>query len=94
MPGDIEELSAKQRRILSQAARVVRPGGRLIYSTCSVEREENEEVVADFLKAHSDFRQTEARPAPSELLTETGAARTWPQRDGVDGFFVAALEKQ
>lgn len=93
-PGDIEELASKQRRILRQAARVVRPGGRLVYSTCSVEREEDEEVVADFLGAHTDFRQVESRPAPSHSLTETGAARAWPHRDGVDGFFVAALEKR
>jgi len=93
-PGDINELAAKQRRILGQAARVVRPGGRLVYSTCSVEREENEEVVSDFLRIHGDFRQTVARPASDVLLTETSAARTWPQRDGADGFFVAALEKR
>ncbi len=93
-PADIEELASKQRRILEEAARVLSPGGRLVYSTCSVEREENEEVVASFLAAHADFIQVEARPAPSHLLTETGAARTSPQRDGVDGFFVAALEKR
>jgi 16S rRNA (cytosine967-C5)-methyltransferase len=93
-PGDISELAAKQQRILGQAARVLRPGGRLVYSTCSVEREENEEVVAGFLGSHGDFRQTVPNPVPAALLTETGAARTWPQRDGVDGFFVAALEKQ
>jgi 16S rRNA (cytosine967-C5)-methyltransferase len=93
-PADIPELAAKQRRILAQAARVLRPGGRLVYSTCSVEREENEEVVASFLEARADFARVEARPAPRHLLDETGAARTWPQRDGVDGFFVAALEKR
>lgn len=93
-PGDISELAAKQRRILEEAARVLGPGGRLIYSTCSVEREENEEVVGSFLAARDDFRQVEARPAHEALLTETGAARTWPQRDGVDGFFVAALAKR
>ncbi|HEU4595444.1 MAG TPA: 16S rRNA (cytosine(967)-C(5))-methyltransferase RsmB [Pyrinomonadaceae bacterium] len=93
-PGDILELASKQRRIIEEAARVLGPGGRLIYSTCSVEREENEEVVASFLAAHDDFRQVEARPAHEALLTETGAARTWPQRDGVDGFFVAALAKR
>lgn len=88
------ELPAVQGRILSEAARVLRRGGRLVYSTCSVEREENEEVAAAFLQSHTDFTQTQATPAPAQLLLPDGAARTWPQRDDVDGFFVAALEKQ
>lgn len=92
-PTDIERLSGVQRRILSAASRVVRRGGRLVYSTCSVEREENEAVVASFLQTHGDFRQLKAAPAPDSLLTATGAARTWPHRDDVDGFFVAAFEK-
>jgi 16S rRNA (cytosine967-C5)-methyltransferase len=88
------ELPTVQGRILSEAARVLRRGGRLVYSTCSVEREENEEVVAAFLQSHTDFKQVEATPAPAQLLLLDGAARTWPQRDDVDGFYVAALEKQ
>lgn len=93
-PANIAELASVQLRILSGASRVVRRGGRLVYSTCSVEREENEEVVAAFIQAHPDFRQVEAAPAPNSLLLPTGAARTWPHRDDVDGFFVAALEKK
>jgi 16S rRNA (cytosine967-C5)-methyltransferase len=81
-----------QGRILSEAARVLRRGGRLVYSTCSVEREENEDVVVAFLQSHSDFKQVEAAPAP--LLLPNGAARTWPQRDDVDGFFLASLERK
>lgn len=88
------ELSAVQGRILSEAARVVRRGGRLVYSTCSVEREENEGVVAAFLQTHTDFKQVEATPAPSNILLSDGAARTWTHRDDVDGFYVAAMEKQ
>ncbi|HEX8557682.1 MAG TPA: 16S rRNA (cytosine(967)-C(5))-methyltransferase RsmB [Pyrinomonadaceae bacterium] len=93
-PENVRALPAVQSRILSGAARVVRPGGRLVYSTCSVEREENEEVVSAFLDANPDFRQSEATPAHASALLPTGAARTWPHRDDVDGFFVAALERR
>ena len=88
------ELPRVQARILSEAARVLRPGGRLVYSTCSVEREENEEVVAAFLRERPDFTRAEATPAPPSLLLPGRAARTWPHRDDVDGFYVAALEKR
>jgi 16S rRNA (cytosine967-C5)-methyltransferase len=92
-PSDIADLAARQRRILAHAARTVCVGGRLVYSTCSVEREENEEVVAAFLETHAAFRLI--RPdVPERLLTNDGAARTWPQRDDTDGFFVAAFEKK
>ncbi|MDT7602353.1 MAG: rRNA (cytosine967-C5)-methyltransferase, partial [Acidobacteriota bacterium] len=89
-PEDVAELSARQRVILANAARAVAPGGRLIYSTCSLERDENESVVASFLAEYPDFRQ-ETADAPAELLTADGAARTFPHRDDTDGFFVAVL---
>jgi 16S rRNA (cytosine967-C5)-methyltransferase len=91
-PADVRELAARQARILSNAARCVSRGGRLVYSTCSIEREEDESVVASFLAGHPDFRQVSA-DAPAALLTETGAARTFPHRDDTDGFFVAVLER-
>jgi 16S rRNA (cytosine967-C5)-methyltransferase len=91
-PADIDELAARQRRILSNAARAVGVGGRLVYSTCSVEPEENEAVVVAFLETHPTFELI--RPdVPDALLTKEGAARTWPQRDDTDGFFVAAFSK-
>lgn len=93
VPANIVELAAVQQKILTEAARLVRRGGRLVYSTCSVEREENEEVGAAFLRSHGDFKQVGATPAPASLLLPSGAARTWPHRDDVDGFFVAALKK-
>jgi 16S rRNA (cytosine967-C5)-methyltransferase len=93
-PEDVAGLASVQRAILAEAARVVRPGGRLVYSTCSVEREENEDVVASFLRTRPDFRQLPAAPAPEPLLQPSGAARTWPQRDDADGFFVAAFTRE
>jgi 16S rRNA (cytosine967-C5)-methyltransferase len=89
---DIQVLQKRQLRILRNAARTLRPKGLLVYSTCSVEPEENEQVVAAFLQRENEFRGIKA-PVAAGLQTEAGAARTWPHRDGVDGFFIAALER-
>ena len=90
---DVTELAARQQRILRNAARTVAVGGRLVYSTCSVEPEENEAVIAAFLRETNDFKPVRLR-TPAFLQGEQGTtARTWPQRDGADGFFIAALER-
>ena len=91
-PADIQDLSGRQKQLLFNAARVVKPGGRLIYSTCSVEPEENEEVVQTFLENNKIFRPGQLA-LDSTLITSSGAARTWPHRDGTDGFFICALER-
>jgi 16S rRNA (cytosine967-C5)-methyltransferase len=92
-PSDVALLAARQKRILCNTSELVRRGGRLVYSTCSVEPEENEQVVEAFLRERQDFEQVFVQ-APAPLLSEKGAARTWPQRDGADGFFIAAFERR
>jgi 16S rRNA (cytosine967-C5)-methyltransferase len=92
-PADVVELSSKQISILSNAAAMVRPGGRLVYSTCAVEPEEDEMVVERFATEHNEFAQVRLASA-NDLQTETGAIRTWPDRDGTDGFFVAAFARR
>jgi 16S rRNA (cytosine967-C5)-methyltransferase len=72
---------------------MVKAGGRLVYSTCSIEPEENEQVEAEFLEQSDDFRRV-ALPLNPSLITTSGAARTWPHRDGADGFFIAAFERR
>ncbi|HAF25605.1 MAG TPA: 16S rRNA (cytosine(967)-C(5))-methyltransferase RsmB [Blastocatellia bacterium] len=92
-PDDISDLSRRQKRLILNAARVVKPGGRLIYSTCSVERDENEDVVQSFLENNDSFRASEL-PLDRSLVTSSNAARTWPHRQGTDGFFVSAFERK
>jgi 16S rRNA (cytosine967-C5)-methyltransferase len=92
-PADIEDLSGRQQQLLAHAARVVKPGGRLIYSTCSVEPDESEAVVQAFLENNQDFRLGELA-LDSSLISSPSAARTWPHREGTDGFFICALERK
>jgi 16S rRNA (cytosine967-C5)-methyltransferase len=93
-PEALAELAAKQGRILDAAARLVKPGGRLVYATCSLLREENDAVADAFLAAHPDFQPLSC----AEILTtqriplDTGTRlRLWPHRHGTDGFFGAAF---
>lgn len=90
---DLDELSGKQLRILKNASKLVKSGGKLVYSTCSLEKEENEAVAANFLGQHADFAVTRPR-VPEELITPGGFARTFPHRDGMDGFFIAVFERR
>jgi len=90
---DFKELRDKQTGILDQASVMVRPGGLLLYSTCSLERDENEDLVADFLNGHADFKLAPLKFRP-DLSTETGAVRTWPHLHGVDGFFAAGFQRK
>jgi 16S rRNA (cytosine967-C5)-methyltransferase len=96
---DVAELAAKQSRILARAADMVRPGGNLLYSTCSLESEENEAVAADFMKEHAEFAQLrlpnmQISDGPGDLATPAGAIRTWPHRHDVDGFFIVAFQRR
>ena len=89
---DFAELSGKQLKILRGASKLVKRGGKLVYSTCSMEKEENEEVIGKFLEEGEDFRPLQPN-VPEMFMTREGFARTFPQRDKMDGFFVAVFEK-
>ena len=92
-PDDFADLAKKQRMILKNASKLVRFGGRLIYSTCSLQTVENEDVICEFLTTSPDFRQV-VPVVQSRFITEQGFVRTFPHRDGVDGFFIAEFERQ
>ncbi|WP_414474282.1 RsmB/NOP family class I SAM-dependent RNA methyltransferase [Microvirga sp. M2] len=102
---DIRKLSGLQTRLLDKAAGLLKPGGRLVYCTCSLEAEEGERQAAGFLARHPDFAR---RPITAdeiggltECLTPEGDLRTLPchlvspghERGGLDGFFVARFAK-
>ena len=89
---DLTRLAELQLGLLKRGASVVASGGRLVYSTCSIERDENEDVVRRFLEMSSAFRIIEPQ-ASAGLITIDGSVRTFPHRDGTDGFFAAVLER-
>ncbi len=84
--------AVRQREILHSAAGMVRPGGRLVYSTCTFAPEENEETVKAFLDAHSEF-EMENISAPWFHSTGIGMFRLWPHKLLGEGHFVAVLRK-
>lgn len=87
-------LSDLQLRILSAASEAVRPGGSILYATCSSEPEENEDVVSRFLERSSAFvRRPIDLPSAREVVTHEGYVRTLPFRDGLEAFFAASLMK-
>ncbi|MGE5169448.1 MAG: RsmB/NOP family class I SAM-dependent RNA methyltransferase [Rudaea sp.] len=96
-PGDVVELTAKQARILESAATLVKPGGRLVYATCSVLPEENDAIVDAFLAAHAEFveRDVASLLTGARIPLDTGPRlRLRPDVHGCDGFFAAVLERR
>ncbi|OUS76938.1 16S rRNA (cytosine(967)-C(5))-methyltransferase [Paenibacillus sp. MY03] len=100
--GDIAEICAVQRRLLESVCGLVKPGGTLVYSTCTMERAENEEQVAAFLKDHAEFQLDPEWP--EELLATfreagliegsfEGQLQLLPQHYGSDGFFIARMSR-
>lgn len=96
-PDAVVELARKQGRILEAAARLVKPGGRLVYATCSILPEENEAIADAFQAAHPEFRPlgADAALAAQKIpLPQAGARlRLWPHVHGTDGFFAAVFER-
>lgn len=98
-PHDIELAAIKQRRMITHAADLVAPGGRLVYATCSTEPEENEQIVDGFLRERPAFEMVPAKDlaadgVPSDLLDERGRLATRPDRHGLEVFFAAALNRR
>lgn len=109
-PADIAQLCSKQSAILASAARLVRPGGRLVYATCSLLQQENEAIAQAFTTANAQFTPLNVADALHALgvpmaatlctaaITAHQAAgqylRLWPHQHGTDGFFAAVWERR
>jgi len=95
---NVEELAATQRAILASASTLLKPGGRLVYATCSLLREENEDVVAGFLATHPGFAMVPAAEVLARrhvaLIPDSVFLRLLPHRHHTDGFFAAVLERR
>jgi 16S rRNA (cytosine967-C5)-methyltransferase len=92
-PAALASLARSQALLLDRSAPLVRPGGYLIYATCSLEPEENEEQVERFLAAHPDFRREPGETVPAELLSPAGDLVILPQRHAMDGAFATRLRR-
>jgi 16S rRNA (cytosine967-C5)-methyltransferase len=93
-PKALEGLPQVQRDILENVCRYVRPGGVLLYATCTVLRRENQDVVEDFLRRHPEYRlEGFTLPGPVGQVEE-GMLTLWPHIHGTDGFFFAKLRKE
>jgi 16S rRNA (cytosine967-C5)-methyltransferase len=94
-PQDVAQLAQLQQRILERGAEVLRPGGTMVYSTCTISPRENERQIEAFLGRHADLRLDDM---PSDLPvwdhpTVPRVSQTLPHRDGTDGFFIARMRK-
>ena len=101
-PQSVEELQVKQTAILASAARLLKPGGRLVYATCSLLEAENEDIARAFTaEKRGDFTLLPARDVlfkahvgQPETLVRDEFLRLWPHRHGTDGFFAAVWERR
>jgi len=92
---DISRLAILQLELLRSAAGLLKPGGILVYSTCTIEDQENEDVVAALVDERKDLVVEDAASfLPQEVVTEAGFSRTFPHRHGIDGTFAVRLRKK
>ncbi len=93
-PNQLEGLPSVQGAILENVCAYVKPGGVLLYSTCTIRKRENEDVVTAFLAKQKDFTLEEFQLPQPIGTVESGMRTLWPHREGTDGFFIAKLRRR
>jgi 16S rRNA (cytosine967-C5)-methyltransferase len=100
-PKSVQELAEKQAAILHSAARLLKPGGRLVYATCSLLDAENEAITEGFTAAHEDFEPLDVseilasqRVTEPAALVQDGRLRLWPHKHATDGFYAAVWQRR
>ena len=101
-PGGMARVAERQRELLERAAELVKPGGWIVYATCSLEPEEGPERVEALLRSGAPVERKPLQPdeidAPADWITAEGDLRTlpchWPQLGGLDGFYAARLRRR
>lgn len=96
-PSDQAEITALQKKLLEVGSGYLKPGGVLVYSTCTIGNEENEDVVKEFVRIHDEFEFCAIDKLLPEQLAERGKSgylQLYPNLDGVDGFFIAKIQKK
>ncbi len=89
---NVEMCALRQSRILDAASIMLKPGGRLVYSTCTFSKDENEIQIERFLERHADFSIVEAKPYPG-MRSDRSMLRIWPMDGYGEGHFIAVLER-
>ena len=97
-PSDLDEIMSIQKQILNTVASLVKPGGTLVYSTCTVNRKENDKMIEQFLAQHPNYEldPTLVKRLPDVLSEQTkhGMVQLFPGDYQTDGFFIACLKRQ
>ncbi len=95
--GDIKSITELQSRLIGNLSRTVKPGGILVYSTCTILPEENEHIIRNFIENNEEFIEDDIAPfLPSTLAKHAKGCmlQLYPNRDGIDGFFIARMKRK
>ncbi|MDY7021921.1 MAG: 16S rRNA (cytosine(967)-C(5))-methyltransferase [Cyanobacteriota bacterium] len=93
-PENVKELSILQAELLEKTATWVKPGGYLVYATCTIHPLENDRIIESFLRQHSDWEIDIPKIPLSGVVTSEEYLKVWPHQQNMDGFFIVRLQKQ